>query len=108
MGEISESTEPFHTIVVAPSFQYFSTWNVTDNPGKRLNPNNPHVTILTRPHDEYRLRGMRHTPETPIRVIFLNTPAGGPYWDRGGVIVGLRRAGVTEVEGETGSVRRLY
>lgn len=108
MEEISKSQEPFHTFVVAPSFQYFTLWNKLDNPGEPLNPNNPHVTILTRPHDEYRTRGMRHTPETPIRVIFLNTPAGGPYWDRGGVVMGLRRMGVTEVEGESGTLRRLY
>lgn len=84
------------TVVIAPSFAYFEGWNKVDNPGERLNPNDPRVVILTRPHDEYRLRGQRHTPETPIRVIWLHTPPG-QHWDKGGVIVELRRAGVTEV-----------
>lgn len=89
------------TVVIAPSFQYFVDWERVDNPGERLNPHDPRVTILTRPHDEYRLRGIRHTPETPLRVILLNTPASGPHWDKGGVFVNLRRAGVTEVLGES-------
>lgn len=84
------------TVVIAPSFAYFKGWNSVDNPGERLNPDDPRVTILTRPHDGYRLRGQRHTPETPLRVIWLNMPFD-MRWDTGGIVVELRRAGVTEI-----------
>lgn len=91
-----ENERPPRTVVIAPSFRYFVDWERVDNPGERINPRDPRVTVLTRPHDEYRLRGIRHTEETPLRVIWLNMPYG-QHWDTGGVLVGLRRAGVTEV-----------